>query len=153
MYMIWTWYSDFHMTREHKVAWPRGSVPWPWNMLILSRGLLNGARMCCLVFIYSGWHLEIWVELGPLHTRGWEPVTVRLQSNSRWWKRWGRSKFASHYARGADALSEMQDRCKVYVDLILHGIRWIMVTLEYFQNPHLGGRPNTKPGDHGHSKC
>jgi hypothetical protein len=32
----------------------------------------------------------------------------------------------------------------------LHGIDWIMfhIHLEYFQKPPLGGRPNTKPGDH-----
>ena len=33
----------------------------------------------------------------------------------------------------------------------LHGIEWIMFHghLDYFQKPPLGGRPNTKPGDHG----
>jgi len=33
----------------------------------------------------------------------------------------------------------------------LHGIEWIMFHghLDYFQKPSLGGRPNTKPGDHG----
>ena len=33
----------------------------------------------------------------------------------------------------------------------LHGIKWIMFHghLDYFQKPPLGGRPNTKPGDHG----
>ena len=33
----------------------------------------------------------------------------------------------------------------------LHGIQWIMGHghLDYFQKPPLGGRPNTKPGDHG----
>ena len=33
----------------------------------------------------------------------------------------------------------------------LHGINWIMFHghLDYFQKPPLGGRPNTKPGDHG----
>ena len=33
----------------------------------------------------------------------------------------------------------------------LHGIQWIMFHghLDYFQKPPLGGRPNTKPGDHG----
>jgi hypothetical protein len=45
----------------------------------------------------------------------------------------------------------MQDGCKVYMEsymasngLIFHG------RLDYFQEPPLGGRPNTKPlGDHG----
>jgi hypothetical protein len=33
----------------------------------------------------------------------------------------------------------------------LHGIKWIMFRghLQYFQEPPLGGRPNTKPRDHG----
>ena len=33
----------------------------------------------------------------------------------------------------------------------LHGIQWIMFYghLDYFQKPPLGGRSNTKPGDHG----
>ena len=40
---------------------------------------------------------------------------------------------------------------KVYMDLFLHGIEWIMFHgyLDYFPKPLLGGRPNTKPGDHG----
>ena len=34
---------------------------------------------------------------------------------------------------------------------LLHDIKWIMFSshLDYFQKPPLGGRPNTKPGDHG----
>ena len=33
----------------------------------------------------------------------------------------------------------------------LHGVEWIMFHghLDYFQKPPLGGRPHTKPGDHG----
>ena len=44
----------------------------------------------------------------------------------------------------------LQDGCKVYTDS-LHGIKWIMCHghLDYFQKPPLGGRPNTKLGDHG----
>ena len=32
-----------------------------------------------------------------------------------------------------------------------HGIKWTTFhgRVDYFQNPPLGGRPNTKPGDHG----
>ena len=43
----------------------------------------------------------------------------------------------------------MQDGCKVYVDYI-HGIELIMFQghLEYSQGPPLGGRLNTKQGDH-----
>ena len=36
----------------------------------------------------------------------------------------------------------------------LHGIKWIVFHghLDYFPKPSLGGRPNTKLGDHGTSK-
>jgi hypothetical protein len=44
----------------------------------------------------------------------------------------------------------MQDGCKS-LHGFLHGIEWIMFHghLDYFPKPPLGGRPNTKPGDHG----
>ena len=43
----------------------------------------------------------------------------------------------------------MQDGCEVYMEF-LHDIQWIMLHghLDYFQKPHVGERPNTKPGDH-----
>jgi hypothetical protein len=45
----------------------------------------------------------------------------------------------------------MQDGCKSDMDSFLHGIQWIVFHghLDYFQKPPLGGRPDTKPGDHG----
>ena len=48
----------------------------------------------------------------------------------------------------------MQDGCKVYMDGFRHGIEWIMFHghLEYFQEPPLGSRPNTKPGRPWHSE-
>ena len=44
----------------------------------------------------------------------------------------------------------MQDGRKVYHGF-LHGIKWIMFHghFDYSQKPPLGGRPNTKPRDHG----
>ena len=44
----------------------------------------------------------------------------------------------------------MEDGCKVYMDSYI-GMEWIMFHnhLDYFQKPPLGGRPNTKLGDHG----
>jgi hypothetical protein len=37
----------------------------------------------------------------------------------------------------------MQDGCEVYIEwFMFHG------HVDYFQKPLLGGRPNTKPGDH-----
>jgi len=43
----------------------------------------------------------------------------------------------------------MQDGCKVYMDsyMALNGIMF-HGHLDYIQKPSLGGRPNTKPGDH-----
>jgi hypothetical protein len=70
--------------------------------------------------------------------------------HSHWWKRRSWSKFASHYTWGTDGVCE----CKMDVkstwiptwrqmDDMCHG------HLDYFQKPPIGGRPNTKPGDHG----
>ena len=44
----------------------------------------------------------------------------------------------------------MQDNCKVYMDSYM-AIQWIMFHghLDYSQKPLLGGRPNTRPGNHG----
>jgi hypothetical protein len=70
-------------------------------------------------------------------------------NHSHWWKERSWSKFASHYTRGTNIVCE----CKMDVKSIwiLHGIKWIIFHghLDYFQKPPLGGRPNTKPGDHG----
>ena len=43
----------------------------------------------------------------------------------------------------------MQDGCKIYRGFS-HGIEWIMYHghLDQFQKPALGGRSNTKRGDH-----
>ena len=45
----------------------------------------------------------------------------------------------------------MQDGCEVYVESYMASNgSWFMVTWAiYVQKPPLGGRPNTKPGDHG----
>jgi hypothetical protein len=70
--------------------------------------------------------------------------------HSHWWKSRARSKFVSHYARGTNGVCE----CKMDVKNLhgfVHGIEWNMLHghLDYFQKPPLGGRPNTKPRDHG----
>ena len=54
---------------------------------------------------------------------------------------------------------QLRDQRSIYVDGrwmwslhgFLHGIKWVMLDghLDYFQKPPLGGRPNTKHGDHG----
>jgi hypothetical protein len=62
-------------------------------------------------------------------------------------KRRTRSKFASHYAWGTNGVCE----CKMDVKSTWIGIEGIMFHghLDCFQKPPLGGRPNTKPEDHG----
>jgi hypothetical protein len=50
----------------------------------------------------------------------------------------------------------MQDGCKVYIgSYMTSNGSWFMFHghLDYFQKPLLGGRPNTKPGDHGISNA
>jgi hypothetical protein len=73
--------------------------------------------------------------------------------HSHWWKRRSRSKFASHYLRLRDQRSMwVQDGgCKG--DMVSYeasnGSCFMVTLLDCFQNSPLGGRPNTKPGDHG----
>ena len=73
-----------------------------------------------------------------------------FNSNTHWWKRWSRSKFAtSHYAWGTNGVSMwMQDGCNVHMGF-LHDIEWIEFHghSDYFHKPPLGGRPNMKPQD------
>jgi hypothetical protein len=77
-----------------------------------------------------------------------------LPSHSKhphWWRRWSRSKFASHYAWGTNGVCECKgDGCKVCMDFYMAS-KWTMFHdhLDYFQQPPLEVRPNTKPGDHG----
>ena len=55
------------------------------------------------------------LNLGPLHTQDWEPVTIHFK-HSHGWKRWSWSKFASHYTWGTNGVCNwMQDGCKVYM--------------------------------------
>ena len=63
-------------------------------------------------------------------------------------KRRSRSKFALHYARGTNGVSECKMDVK-WMQGFLQGIKWIMFHshLDYFQKPPLGGRSNTKPVD------
>jgi hypothetical protein len=68
--------------------------------------------------------------------------------HSHWWNRRSWSKFAtSHYAWGTKGVWE----CKMDVkstwipNMVSNGACF----MDYFQKPSLGGRPNTKPRDHG----
>ena len=93
-------------------------------------------------------YLYVYTKLGPLHTWGWEPVTITLQAFSSVEKA---EPVQVHFTlRLRDQRGMwMQDGCKVYMDsymasngLCFHG------PLDYFQKPLLGGRLNTKLGDH-----
>jgi hypothetical protein len=89
-------------------------------------------------------------QSGLLHTRDWEPVTSTFQALSSVEK--AELVEVRFTLRLRDQRSMwLQDACKVYMHGFLHGIEWIMFHghLDYFQKPLLGGRPNTKPGDHG----
>jgi hypothetical protein len=73
--------------------------------------------------------------------------------HSRWWKRRSQSKFASDYAWGTIwAYKWMQHGCKVYIDSYItsNGPCMSHYHLDYSQKLPLGGRPNTKPRNHGH---
>ena len=107
------------------------------------------------------WDLLTWVgtwELrphanrpwGPLYTRDWEPVTITLQVLSLVEKvELVQVRFTLRF-RDQQSLW-MQDGCKVYMDSYMASNgSCFMITLTILnKKPPLGGRPNTKPGDHG----
>ena len=68
--------------------------------------------------------------------------------HSRWWKRRSRSKFASHYAWGTNKVCECKMDVKVYMDTYMASNGSCFMVPWTIQKPPLGGRPNTKPGDH-----
>jgi len=59
-----------------------------------------------------------------------------LFKHNHWWKRWSRSKFASHYAWGTNGVYMwMQDECKAYMDSYMtSNASCFMVTLINFKN-------------------
>ena len=86
------------------------------------------------------------VDLGPLHTQYWEPVTITLQALSMVEKAKLVQVRFTLYLRAHRSMW-MQDGCKVYMDfyMALNGSYLIHVTWTIFKKPPLGGRPNTKP--------
>jgi hypothetical protein len=86
---------------------------------------------------------------GPLHTRDWETVTITLQALSLVGKVEPVQVHFTLCSRDQRSMW-MQHEHKVYMDSYMasngsyfHG------HLDYFQKPPLGGRPSTKPGNHG----
>ena len=99
-----------------------------------------------LVRIYSRY--ECAMGLGPLHTWEWEPWPLHFK-HSHWWKRRTQSKFASHYVWGINIVSECKMGVKSTWIPTWHRMGHVSWSLGFFSKPPLGGRPNTKPGDHG----
>ena len=86
---------------------------------------------------------------GPLHTRDWEPMTNYLQALSLVEKA---EPVQVHFTlRSRDQRSiNVKARWMWSLHGFLRGIEWIMFRghLVYFQKLPLGGKLNTKPGDH-----
>jgi hypothetical protein len=127
---------------RHALAFPPGRLaPLTW------RPVLKCIIIIIIIIIII---LDLKLKhLGPLHTRHCEPVTITLQALSLVEKA---EPVQVHFTlRLRDQLSMwMQDGCNSLHEF-LHDIEWIMFHghLDYFQKPPLGGRSNTKPGDHG----
>ena len=86
--------------------------------------------------------------LGPFHTQDWEPVTTTLQALSLVEKTEPVQVCFTLRLRDQRSMW-MQDGCKVYMASYMASNGVFHGHLDYFQKPPLGGRPNTKPGDHG----
>ena len=71
--------------------------------------------------------------------------------HSHRWKRWSRSKFASHYARLTNGVYMwLQDGCKVYMDSYMASNRLCFTIIwTMFKNNLLEVGLTQKPGDHG----
>ena len=80
---------------------------------------------------------------GPLHQWDWEPATVALQALSLVEK--------VEPVQFSFILRLRDQRSMWSLHGFLHGIEWIMIHghLDYFQKLPLGGRANSKLGDHG----
>ena len=103
----------------------------------------------CMIPTFSVWKESNRGLLRPLHTWDWEPVSNTRKALSLVEKvEPVQVRFTLHL--GDQWSMWMQDGCKSPHGF-LHGIEWIMFYghLDYFQKPPLGGRSNTKSGDHG----
>ena len=99
-------------------------------------------------------HYSILLESLVERTKGhfthktWSPWPLHFK-HSHWWKRGSCSKFHAHYAWGTN-WTWMQDGCTVYMDSYMASNgSCFMVSWTTFKKPLLGGKPHTKPGDHG----
>jgi hypothetical protein len=95
------------------------------------------------------WTTTLWeLSLGPLHTRDQEPVTIALQALIG--GKGGANPSLLHTTLEGPTKYVNARRMKI-LHGFLHGIKLTVSHghLDYFWKPHLGGRPNTKPGHHG----
>ena len=108
-------------------------------------------------FIHPWTILDIFFPLlGPLHTRDWEPVTMAFQALSLVEK--AEPVQVRFTLRLRDWRSMwMQDGCKVHVDSYMASNGSCFMVTWTIQKSPLGGRSNTKLGDHGtlntHHRC
>ena len=98
----------------------------------------------------TGWTCKHWdlnrlcpkffpiIGLWPLHFK-----------HSRWWIRRRRSEFASPLRLRDQRSMWMQDGCKVYMDSYVASSGSCFMVAWIVSKTTFGGRPNTKPGDHG----
>ena len=135
-------WGSFALIRNYRLAW------------IKSSNTDTAFKHWCLVdqFLPSSTdplHVELRAT-SHTHMRDWEPVTSTLQALSLVEK--AEPVQPCFTLRLRDQRSTwMQDGCQVYMDsymasngscFMFHG------QMDYFQKPHLGGRPNTKPWHH-----
>ena len=81
------------------------------------------------------------------HTRLRAPWPLHFK-HSRWWKRWSWSKFASDYTWGINRVCECKMDVKSTWTPTWHWMDHVSWSFGLFQKPPLGGRLNTKSGDH-----
>ena len=100
-----------------------------WSLTVALDGTLD--KMC------------VAINLGPLHTRDHFTSTIVIG---------GKGKVGPSLLHTIleGPMEYMTARWMSSLHGFLHNIEWIMFHghLDYFQKPSLGGRPNTKLGDH-----
>ena len=116
-----------------QIFWTEIIVDGKWNLNMLS----------LLFELLLPWNIKDWIwvlecHLGPLrNTHETEGPWPSHFKHSLWWKRWSRTKFASHYARGTNRVCECT--MDVKSTWIFRGIKWIMFHghLGYLHTPPL----------------
>jgi hypothetical protein len=110
---------------------------------------LKTSKINNIIYAKALIHCSVLSALGPLYTRDWEPMTIALQALSLVEKAELVEVCFTLCLRDQWSIW-MQDGCKVYKDsYMVSSESYFMVSWIIFQKPPLGGRPNTKSGDHG----